>query len=83
MSHHHRDLPLGIYVLIGVSVVNFELFGPGTTVVVGLGTIILAMLAALVGHELRRRMIPPDPRKRVGRRDEQAVNTTATGGARS
>lgn len=82
MSHHHRDLPLGIYVLIGVSVISFELFGPGTTAVAGLAVIVLAMLAALVGHEPGCGTDPPDPRKRVGPADEQAVNTTRPGRAR-
>lgn len=82
MSHHHRDLPLGIYVLIGVSVISLELFGVGTTVAIGLGMVGVTMLAGLVGDGLGRRMGLAGPCKRVGSADEQGVNTTATGGAR-
>ncbi len=80
---HHRDLPLGIYVLIGASVISFELFGAGTTLVVGLGMMVLGMMAALVGAELGRRKNSHPPREHVGPADEQGVNSTATGGAGS
>jgi hypothetical protein len=82
MPHHQRDLPLGVYVLICLAVIGFEIFGAAVTVGVVLGGMVLAALVTLVGEALRLRLASSHPRERVGLPGEQAVNTPATGGAR-
>ncbi len=82
MPHHQRDLPLGVYVLICLAVIGFEVFGAAVTVGVVLGVTVLAALVTLVGEALRLRLHAPGPRKRVGLPGEQGVNKAAAGGAR-